>query len=65
MTEYIRIIKEVAAYYSLPLLDLYSLSGIQPKVEVNRLRYCPDGLHPSDEGHKLLASRLKGFLETL
>jgi len=65
LTEYIRIIKEVAAYYSLPLLDLYSLSGIQPKVEVNRLRYCPDGLHPSDEGHKLLASRLKGFLETL
>ena len=65
LAEYVAIIKEVAAYYALPVLDLFAVSGIQPKVEINRITYCPDGLHPNDEGQKLIASRLKGFLETL
>lgn len=65
LSEYVAIIKEVAAYYSLPLLDLWSVSGIQPKVDINREKYCPDGLHPNDNGQRLIASRLKGFLETL
>lgn len=59
---YVNIIKEVAAYYSLPLLDLWSVSGIQPKVPAIKERYCPDGLHPNDRGHALIASRLAGFL---
>lgn len=59
------ILIEVAEYYALPLLDLYSLSGIQPENPVSRERLCPDGLHPSDEGHALIASRLAGFLKTL
>ena len=62
---YVNIIKEVAAYYSLPLLDLWSVSGIQPNVPVIREKYCPDGLHPNDNGHKIIASRLAGFLKTL
>ena len=65
LSTYVNIIKEVAAYYSLPLLDLWSISGIQPKVEINRLKYCPDGLHPNDEGHKIIAKRLAGFLTSL
>ena len=65
LSEYVAIIKEVAAYYALPLLDLFSISGIQPKVESNRIRYCPDGLHPNNEGQKLIASRLHGFLKSL
>ena len=65
LCEYVRIIKEVAAYYSLPMLDLWSVSGIQPKVKILREKYCPDGLHPNDEGHKLIASRLAGFLKAL
>lgn len=65
LSTYVNIIKEVAAYYSLPLLDLWSLSGIQPKVEINRVKYCPDGLHPNDAGHRLIANRLAGFLKTL
>lgn len=62
---YVNIIKEVAAYYSLPLLDLWSVSGIQPNVRAIRERYCPDGLHPNDAGHEIIASRLAGFLKTL
>ena len=65
LSEYVAIIKEVAAYYSLPLLDLFSISGIQPKVDINRQKYCPDVLHPNDAGHRLIASRLQGFLASL
>lgn len=65
LKEYVNIIKEVAEYYALPLLDLWSVSGIQPKVECNKKLYCPDGLHPNDLGHELMAQRLEGFLKTL
>ena len=62
---YVDIIKEIALYYSIPVLDLFAVSGIQPRVPIMQNLYCPDGLHPNDEGHKLIASRLKGFLNAL
>ena len=62
---YVDIIREVTEYYSIPTLDLYSMSGIQPNVESNRIAYCPDGLHPNDKGHELIAKRLEGFLKAL
>ena len=62
---YVNIIKEVASYYSLPLLDLWSVSSLQPKVEIIKQKYCPDGLHPNDAGHEIIASRLAGFIKAL
>ncbi len=62
---YVDIIREVAEFYSIPVLDLYAMSGIQPRVPVLQEKYCPDGLHPNGEGHKLIASRLTGFLKSL
>ena len=65
MEQYVAIIREMTEYYSLPLLDLYRCSGIQPQVEISRQRLCPDGVHPNEAGHRLLASRLEGFLRSL
>lgn len=65
LSEYRRILMEVAAYYALPVLDLYATSGIQPKNAVCRARLLPDGLHPSDEGHALIAKRIGELLKTL
>ena len=65
LSTYVEIIKEVMTYESIPVLDLFAVSGIQPKVEVLREKYCPDGLHPNDAGHVLIANRLAGFLQTL
>ncbi len=62
---YVNIIKKVAAYYSLPVLDLWSVSGIQPRVPIIKQKYCPDGLHPNDNGHKKIADVLSGFLSSL
>lgn len=65
LSTYVKIIREVAEYYSLPVLDMWATSGIQPRVPIIKEKYCPDGLHPNDEGHKLMAKRLEGFLRSL
>jgi len=65
LKDYVNAIREVAEYYSIPVLDLYKTSGIQPAIPVIKESYMPDGLHPNDEGHKLLANRIVKFLETL
>ena len=65
LKEYVNIIREVAEYYSLPVLDLFKESGLQPKVAVIRENYMPDGLHPSDKGARRVAERLYGFLSAL
>ena len=63
LKQYVDIIREVAEFYSLPVLDLYAQSGMQPDIEEIRQKYIPDGLHPCDEGHIVIADKLKKFLE--
>lgn len=65
LSGYVDIIKEVAGYYGLPVLDLFNTSGMQPKVDIIREIYIPDGLHPSDIGAEKIARRLYNFLLTL
>ena len=65
LKEYVDIIREVAEMYSLPVLDLYASSGIQPHIDELKQMYMPDGLHPSDEGNKVIAHKLLKFLKNL
>ena len=65
LSVYRKILMEVAEHYALPVLDLYAVSGIQPVNDVCRARLAPDGLHPSDEGHALIAGKIGRFLQTL
>lgn len=65
LSQYRGILLEVAAYYALPVLDLYTVSGMQPRHPVSREQLMPDGLHPSDEGHAILARKIGLFLKTL
>ena len=58
-------IKEVAAYYSFPVLDLYAVYGVQPAVSVMKEKFMPDGLHPNDAGHVLLTNKIVKFIESL
>jgi len=65
LKQYVNIIKEVAEYYAIPVLDLYAVSGMQPKVEIIKKYYMPDGLHPNEAGHEKLADKIISFMETL
>ena len=58
LRNYVEVIREVAEYYSLPVLDLYATSGLQPKVGIIKRLYIPDGLHPNDAGHEILADKV-------
>ena len=65
LAEYVAAERTIAAWYALPVLDLFSVSGLQPNVPLLRQRYMPDGLHPNDAGHQRIADRVIGFLSAL
>lgn len=63
--EYINAIKEVCKYYSIPVLDLWTNGLLTSRVaEVNTALFV-DGLHPSEQGHDVLARKIYQFLLTL
>lgn len=65
LKDYVDMIRKAAEYYSLPVLDLYAVSGIQPAVPVMKDKYMPDGLHPNDAGHVILTNKIAKFTESL
>ncbi len=65
LKDYVNAIREVCEYYSVPVLDLYKDSGMQPAIQVYKELYLPDGLHPSDKGALRIASMLTEFVKTL
>lgn len=62
---FVKAIREVCEYYSIPVLDLYKESGMHGNVRAWCDKFMPDGLHPNDEGHKIIAHKLQKFLENL
>ena len=65
LREFVRAEREVAEFYSLPVLDLWAKLGIQPLVPEQKALYFADMVHPNDNGHKKIAYTLKRFLENL
>lgn len=65
LKDYVEIIKETAEYYSIPVLDLFGESGMQPNIESHNKYFFTDGLHLNDKGHERLANLLGKYLERL
>ncbi len=65
LKDYVTAIREVAQHYSLPVIDLYATGTLDPNVPEIKQCYVPDGLHPNDEGHKVLANEIKTALLNL
>lgn len=62
LKDYVDIIKEVAAYYAIPVLDMYTESGLQPDIDIIKESFMPDGLHPNDAGYEKIYNQVKCFL---
>lgn len=62
---YVNAIKEVAAYYSLPVLDLWNAGGLDPNIAEIKTSFVPDGLHPNAAGQAVMARRILKFIESL
>lgn len=66
------LIIQYAKHYSLPYLDLYHESNLPVwNSDANAYYFtapslsAPDGLHPNDAGHKVIAGKVKAFLESI
>jgi lysophospholipase L1-like esterase len=57
--------REVAEFYSIPVLDLWSNLGICAQVPEQKALYFKDLVHPNDAGHEKIAYTLKRFLENM
>jgi len=64
LPDYVNAIKDIAAKYSLKLIDLYSLLGSKLDASDENIKtlYMPDGLHPNSFGHKLIADTIEDWL---
>ena len=57
---------EACEYYSIPYIDLYTLSGLNPHIDPS-LFADTDGrvVHPNEEGHRRMASIIIGQMQKL
>jgi len=60
LIDYVNAIKNIGELYNLPVLDLYSTSGINI---YNLKEYTRDGLHPTDEGYRLITKPILDFID--
>lgn len=65
LKDYVQAIREVCEHYSIPVLDLFAYGEMPGNVPEFCRLYMPDGLHPNDAGHKILADKIGRFLENL
>lgn len=65
LKEYTEVIKEVAHYYSLPVLDLYNEGGMNPNLSEVKTKYFADNTHPNNAGQERIAHRLLGYLRSI
>jgi len=68
-TKYCELLKEICYNRGIPFLDLYHNSLLRPwDATFKELCYSKDegnGVHPDENGHKLIAPRFYGFLNSL
>lgn len=65
LKDYVDAIKAVCERHSVPVIDLFNISGLDPSISEIRSKYMPDGLHPNAAGHEKIAGIIAASLETL
>ena len=65
---YVELLKKICEHRSIPFLDLWRHSGLRPwDADFRAVAYTRDegsGTHPDENGHKLIAPKFEGFLES-
>ena len=65
LKDYVIAMREVCEFYSVPVLDLYRDSGINPIIPIQMEMFMPDGLHPNNAGARRIALMLEHFLSSI
>lgn len=59
--DYVQVIREAGSVWAVPVIDLFSVSGLLPTMPSQQQYFCnqdTDQLHPNTEGHRRLARTL-------
>lgn len=62
--DYVQAIKMIAQFYSVPVLDMFAQSNMNPFI-TSHGKWFGDGLHPSNEGYLRIAKQIHHRLEIL
>ncbi|MFC0462113.1 SGNH/GDSL hydrolase family protein, partial [Enterococcus villorum] len=62
--DYVQAIKIIAQFYSVPVLDMFAQSNMNPFITSHE-KWFGDGLHPSNEGYLRIAKQIHHRLEIL
>ncbi|MBQ5990230.1 MAG: SGNH/GDSL hydrolase family protein [Oscillospiraceae bacterium] len=62
---YIDAIKKQCENLEIPVIDTNTVYGLNPADKFVKDNYLTDGLHPNEEGHKILAERIASCFEDL
>ena len=65
LEDYGAIIKEVCSYYSIPVIDLYAESGLNPQVSSQSSLFDSYKTHPYQLGHNMIARVVAGKIKSL
>ena len=65
ITEYCEKLTEICHRRSIPVLDMFHGSGMRPWDANFKAAFMPDGTHANEAGHKIMATKIKAFLESL
>lgn len=64
LEDYGTIIKEVCSYYSIPVIDLYAESGLNPQVSSQSSLFDSYKTHPYQLGHNMIARVVAGKIKS-
>lgn len=62
LEDYVIAIRRTAELFALPVLDLYAVGGINPRMGEHQMIYMPDGIHPNDAGYEKVYRRIDAFI---
>ena len=65
LADYVNAVKRNAEYFAFPVLDLWNAEEFQPPIPQGNSRYFCDGLHPNDDGYRILAHLVEAFIKNL
>lgn len=63
--DFVNAIKQVADYYSIPVLDMYSCSNYSPYLPSQVDNFTADGLHPTAHGYERIAQTIAKAINNL
>ena len=62
---YVETIERTAKELGIPVFNMFENLGLDPNDEEIREKYTVDGLHFNDDGHAIIAEKVKAFLESI